>query len=502
MSAPPSLPGLFDVVLRSDFEAFVQKAFQVVHPSDKIAWGWHIRAICWHLHLVRSGHAPRLILNLPPRSLKSFIVSVAWPAYLLGRDPTLRIVCVSYTEDLAREHARLFRILIESALYRRLFPNTRISPRKNTEGMVATTRNGFRLAASIGGTLTGKGGDLIIIDDPIKAEGANSESERERVVDWYRSTLVTRLNDPGKGQIVVVMQRVHAFDLSGYLMEQGGWEVLALPAVAHKDMLVGIGLNVWRRYEEGTLLHAERLPSSVLEARHKELGNSQYSAQYLQDPVPPDGTIIKRGWFRYYEPRIAPKFIEVIQSWDVAAKIGAGNDWSVCVTVGIARDGYCVLDVKRFKAEFPELLRTAIRLADEYHPNRILIEDSSNGTPLLQNLFRESRLNVIGIKPQQDKEARVHGISATFEAGKVIFLNGASWLPDFERELLEFPNSRHDDQVDAVSQALNWAKQNVDGLFGALMPVILPKEEGDRFFSDSDFPSLDADGDIAVLVPV
>lgn len=495
MSASPSLPGLFDVILRSDFEAFVQKAFQVVHPSDKIAWGWHIRAICWKLHLVRSDQMPRLILNLPPRSLKSFIVSVAWPAFLLGRDPTLRVVCVSYTEDLAREHARLFRILIESHLYRRLFPSTRISPRKNTEAMVATTRNGFRFTTSIGGTLTGKGGDLIIIDDPIKAEGANSESERERVVEWYRSTLVSRLNDPAKGQIVVVMQRVHAFDLSGYLLEQNGWEVLALPAVAHKDMLIAVGPNLWQRYEEGTLLHAERLPSSVLEARNKELGNSQYSAQYLQDPVPPDGTIIKRAWFRYYEPRIAPKFVEVIQSWDVAAKIGAGNDWSVCVTVGIARDCNYILDVARFKVEFPELLRTAIRLAQEYHPNRILIEDSSNGTPLLQLLLSQSRLNAIGIKPQQDKEARVIGISAAFESGKVKFLKDAPWLPDFERELLEFPNSRHDDQVDALSQALNWASQHIDVFLAALPPISILKDEGDRFFSDSDFPALDDDDD-------
>lgn len=493
MTTPSPIPTLFDVVLRSDFQAFVEKAFRVVYPNDEYVSGWHIQAVCWHIHLVRSGAMPRLIINLPPRSLKSFIVSVAWPAFILGHDPTQRIICVSYSEDLAKDHARLFRHLVGSAVYRRLFPGTRISASKNTESMVATTKNGFRLATSIGGTLTGKGGHLIIIDDPIKAEGANSENDRQRVIDWFKSTLISRLDDPVKGQIVVVQQRIHAFDLSGYLLEQGGWAHLALAAEARRDLRVPIGRSRTHRFRNGDLLHPARLPLAVLKARFAELGSAQFSAQYLQDPVPPEGTILKRVWFKYYEPRLVPHFSEIIQSWDVAAKVGATNDWTVCVTLGVARDGYYVFNVTRIKVEFPELLKTAVALAERYRPHRILIEDSSNGTSLLQSLNSASVLGVIPVKPRQDKESRVNGVSALFEAGKVKFAKDADWLPELERELVEFPGGRHDDQVDSLSQALAWARNNAGQLALAISPLLIPKAEEDRWFRDDEFGSLDFD---------
>lgn len=493
--ATTSIITLFDVVLRNDFQAFVEKAFRTVYPNDKYVSGWHIRAVCWHLHLVQSGAMPRLIVNMPPRSLKSFIVSVAWPAFILGQDPTHRIICVSYSEDLARDHARIFRALVGSALYRRLFPGTRISALKNTETMVATTQNGFRLATSIGGTLTGKGGHLIIIDDPMKAEGVNSENDRKRVIEWYKSTLISRLDDPVNGKIVVVQQRIHAFDLSGYLLDQGGWQHLALAAEGRRDLSVPIGRNNSHNYREGDLLHGARLPVSVLKARFEELGSAQFSAQYLQDPVPSDGTIIKRAWFRYYEPRMAPRFVEIIQCWDVAAKIGAGNDWSACVTLGIARDGFYVIDVARMKVEFPDLLRAAMRLVEAFRPNCILIEESSNGVALLQTLLADTVLSVIGIKPQQDKESRVNAISAMFESGKVKFPKGAEFLPVYERELLEFPGGRNDDQMDATTHVLAWARDHAERYVRPVLPIMIPKAEADRFITDEDYGSLDNDVD-------
>lgn len=486
---------LFDVILRSDFQAFVEKAFRVVYPHDMYVSGWHIRAVCWHLKQVLAGTMPRLIVNLPPRSLKSFIVSVAWPAFILGRDPSRRIICVSYSEDLAKDHARLFRFLVGSAFYRRLFPLTRVSASKNTETMVATTKNGFRLATSIGGTLTGKGGHLIIIDDPMKAEGVNSENDRQRVIDWFKSTLISRLDDPVLGQIVVVQQRIHAFDLSGYLLEQGGWKHLSLAAECRRDIRVAIGPRKIHFFKEGHLLHPERLPISVLKARYKELGSAQFSAQYLQDPVPPEGTIIKRAWFRYYEGRLAPHFIEIIQSWDVAAKIGVGNDWSVCVTLGVAKDGYYVIDVARMKVEFPDLLKASQRLANAFRPDRILIEEASNGLSLLQSLSAATALNVIGIKPRQDKEARVNGVSAMFESGKVRFEKNADWLPVLERELVEFPGGRNDDQVDALSQLLAWVRDHAERYLPLVLPILLPKADEDRFTRDEDYGSLDDDMD-------
>ncbi len=484
---------LFDVVLRSDFQAFVEKAFSVVFPNDRFVSGWHIEAVCWHLSLAQQGDLTRLIINLPPRSLKSFIVSVAWPAYLLGLDPTFRVICVSYSDDLARDHARLFRALVGTKLYKRLFPRTRISPSKNTESMVATTANGFRLATSIGGTLTGKGGHLIIIDDPIKAEGANSESDRQRNIDWYSSTLVSRLDDPVTGKIIVVQQRVHAFDLSGYLLEQGGWTHLSLPAEARRDIQVPIGDGQTHLFKEGDLLDGARLPGRVLEARSKDLGSAQYSAQYLQEPVPPDGTVIKRSWLSTYDARSTQSFSKVIQSWDVAAKPGPANDWSVCLTLGIARDGYYVVDVARMKVEFPGLAKAASELAQRYKPSLILIEDSSNGTALYQDLNARSRLPVSLIKARLDKESRVNSVSGLFEAGKVRLLSTAAWHADLKRELLEFPGGRHDDQVDALSQALAWARDNDDHLVAFAHPILMPRPPEDCFLADDDISPFGAD---------
>ena len=432
----------FDSALRRDFQLFVEQSFVTLFPNDQYTRGWYIQAICWHLTKAMSDAPPRLIINLPPRTLKSFIVSVAWPAFLLGRNPTLRIICVSYSDDLSREHARLFRLLVNSDFYGRLFPQMRISPDKNTESMVATTANGYRLATSIGGTLTGKGGNLVIIDDPMKAGAVNSELERQRVVEWFQSTLITRLDDPAKSQIVVVMQRIHAFDLSGYLLEKGGWAHLSLGAECRSDQSVPIGPDKYHAFKEGDLLDGVRLPLKVLEELYRNLGEPQFNAQYLQDPVPPDGNIIKRENFRYYD------FVEgmfpgqIVQSWDVAAKTGVGNDYSVCVTMAILKDGFCVIDVTRVKREFAQLVPLVQELFEKYRPRQILIEDSSNGTALLSHLRDTTPLPVLGIVSKTDKITRLVEASPSFASGRVKFAKGAAWLTSLENEILEFPNGK------------------------------------------------------------
>ena len=492
MGAIMGLRLALDKAMRREFQLFVERAFQELFPNDKYSRGWYVQAICWHLHLVNSGEMLRLIINLPPRTLKSFIVSVAWPAFLLGRDPTLRIICVSYSDDLAREHARLFRLLISSDFFRRLFPLMRVSPDKNTESMVATTANGFRLATSIGGTLTGKGGNLVIIDDPMKAGAVNSAIERQRVIDWFTSTLITRLDDPARSQIVVVMQRIHAFDLSGYLLEKGGWAHLTLAAECRLDQSVPIGLGKHHVFKDGDLLDNVRLPLEVLIERYGDLGEPQFNAQYLQDPVPPDGNIIKREYFRYYDFKegMFPGY-QIIQSWDVAAKTGEGNDYSVCITMAIGKDGFYVIDVTRVKREFTQLVPLVQELYDKYRPRQILIEDSSNGTALLSHLKDTTHLPVLGITPKLDKVTRVLEASASFAAGRVKFAKDAAWLTALENEHLEFPNGKHDDQVDALVQGINWAREHYSQYFSLIVgPVNILKDEADRFFRDEDFGSL------------
>ena len=233
---------LLNAILRNNFGAFFQRCFMTLNPEATFSSNWHIEAIDFHLELVRTGKIRRLILNMPPRSFKSMACSVAFPAFVLGQDPSKRIVVVSYGSDLAVKLANDCRAILQCPWYLRAFPGTRISRNKNTESEIATTRYGFRLATSVGGTLTGRGGDILIIDDPLKPQDAYSESKRSAANEWFDNTLLTRLDDKQTGAIVVVMQRLHADDLTGKLLRNSdGWTVLNLPAIAEKDEQIPIG---------------------------------------------------------------------------------------------------------------------------------------------------------------------------------------------------------------------------------------------------------------------
>jgi predicted phage terminase large subunit-like protein len=203
---PASRDELLAAILRTDLPGFVQKVFTVVSPGEPLSFNWHIAAIAHALEKVLRGETRRLIITVPPRHLKSICSSVALPAFVLGHDPTRRIICVSYAQELSTKHANDTRAVMQSGWYRRLFPRTVIDPAKNTEGEVMTTSRGFRLATSVGGTLTGRGGNLIIIDDPIKPADAMSESARERVKHWYETTLLSRLDNKANDAIILVMQ--------------------------------------------------------------------------------------------------------------------------------------------------------------------------------------------------------------------------------------------------------------------------------------------------------
>src|SRR5882672_7668010 len=224
---------LLDAVLRNDFCSFLRKCFNTIAPDTPFVENWHLHATAWELLRVRDGKVNRLIFNQPPRSLKSISVSVAYVAWVLGHDPTRRVIVVSYANDLAIELHRQFRMVIDAPWYRALLPAMR--PAKDSGTELVTTAGGSRYATSVGGTLTGRGADLIVIDDPLKAEEAMSELARKRVIDWYAGTLVSRLNDKNNGPIIVVMQRLHENDLAGHVLGLGGWEHLDLPAIAVDD---------------------------------------------------------------------------------------------------------------------------------------------------------------------------------------------------------------------------------------------------------------------------
>src|SRR5437016_6039615 len=243
-------------LLRGDLRFFVRKSFQTILPGTRYLANWHVDAIVHQLMRVLAGEISRLLINQPPRSLKSICVSVAYVAWLLGHDASRRIIVVSYSNEFAAELHRQFRMVIDASWYRALFPAMR--PAKDSGTELVTTAGGSRYATSVGGTLTGRGADLIIVDDPLKAEDAMSEPARRRMIDWYGGTLVSRLNDKEKGPIVVVMQRLHEDDLAGHLLGQGGWQHLELPAIALEDSTIPIGNGKTITRRQGDVLYAER----------------------------------------------------------------------------------------------------------------------------------------------------------------------------------------------------------------------------------------------------
>src|SRR5262249_27818952 len=232
---------LLRVFLRNDLCAFVQKVFDTVNPGIPFSRNWSTEAVTHALQQVVQGSIKRLIITIPPRNLKSICSSVALPAYLLGHNPTKKIICVSYSDDLAAKFSNDCRAVMRSSWYQRTFPRTRIDKAKDTEAEFRTTERGYRLATSVGGTLTGRGGDIIIIDDPIKPQDAQSKPVRDKTIQWYENTLLSRLDDKVHGAIVLVMQRLHLDDLAGHLLERGGFEHLCLPAIAESRQSIQLG---------------------------------------------------------------------------------------------------------------------------------------------------------------------------------------------------------------------------------------------------------------------
>jgi len=461
MRLTPENQRVLDAICRTDFVSFTQKAFHTLSPNSRFSMNYHIQSVAYYLELVRQGQIKRLIINLPLRSLKSLMTSVAWSAFVLGHEPSKRLIVVSYGADLAIKLTNDFRMLINSPFYRGLFPLMQTSA-KNTEFEVGTSRNGYRLGTSIDGALTGRGGDILIIDDPLKPADALNDGRRTSVNSWFSSTLLSRLDDMTTGAIIVVMQRLHDDDLTGALLRSSEkWVHLKLPAIAEQDEEIQIGPDKFHIRRIGDILHAERMPLSELEKR-RTLDPETFAAHYQQIPIPPGGIIIRRIWVRYYDVLpVRNSSSIVVQSWDTASKMAGSNDWSVCTT-WLFQDGkYYLMHVLRERLDYPSLRTRAIAHAHAYSPNKIVIEDTGVGTGLIQDLKKVS-LSVVPVKPERNKKTRIQIQSAKFEAGSVFFPKQAPWLSDYETEIFAFPNVRFDDQVDSTSQALASERSDFD----------------------------------------
>lgn len=455
----------FDVLLRSDFVSFVHRCFITLNPGVSYRHSLHIEAIAFQLQRCQRGECTRLIIAAPPRSLKSICVSVAYVAWLLGHDPTAKIIAASYSQDLAIKLHNDTRTIMRSEWYRRLFPGTRISREKDSESEIVTTRRGFRLATSVGGTLTGRGGDLIVIDDAHKPTEAMSHSQRQTVVEWFRSTAISRLDDKRRGGVIVVGQRVHRDDLTGQLLGEGGWTPVILPAIAEVRERIQIGADEYYVREVGDVLHAERESRDDLERMKVGMGSYAFEAQYQQCPVSVEGQMIKREWFQYFdEPPKRTREDEVFQSWDTAVKASERSDYSVCTTVLVKGNHVYVLDVFRERLSYPDLRRIVVEVGVKYRADVTLIEDKGSGSSLIQELEMDATPglpNIIGVEPWGDKATRMYAQTAFLEAKRVHLPRNAPWLDDYLVEMVRFPDGGHDDQVDSLSQLLDWIQQDI-----------------------------------------
>ena len=454
----------YRIVLRHDPFSFVQRCFYELNPQAQFLPAPHIEVLAAKLDACRLGNTRRLITNLPPRSLKSICASVALPAWILGHNPAAHIICVSYGQELADKHARDTRRIMTSPWYQRLFP-TRLADRQAVHDFM-TTAQGTRMSTSIGGVLTGRGADLIIIDDPMKPEDALSEPVRQRANEWYDHTLLSRLNDKEKGCIIIVMQRLHQDDLVGHVLQQENWEVVSFPAIAEKEEIHVTGSILGRgefHRRIGDALHRERESLETLQTIRQTIGEYNFSSQYQQNPIPLGGAMVKTEWLKYYEPgEEAGKFDIVIQSWDTANKATELNDFSVCETWGVKNEHFYLLDVFRARLNYPELKREVKAQSERYRVDTILIEDKASGTQLIQDLKADGvyRVKAYEVPAGTDKVMRLHAQTPVFENRRVLLPKTAPWLGDYLNELLSFPGSQYCDQVDSTTQALDYLKLN------------------------------------------
>jgi len=428
-----------NALYRTDFRAFLRKAFRIIFPNKELMDNWHLDAIAHELENVRLGKIRRSIINIPPRSMKSLICSVFWPAYLIGRDPSFTVMVVSHSMDLAIELSNKFRELIGSKVYLSIFPAMKGAISKDTESDIVTNKQGGRIALSVMSNVTGRGADLIIMDDPMDASDADNEVACDTLFDWVRQALMSRLNNPATSSMLLVMQRLSIYDLSARLDEQGGWR-------------------------KGDLLHEARNPASQLEEQRMAMGDRAYSAQYLQAPFLDGAGVVKWSDFQFVEepPNQRDRTFICID----AASGSESGSYTVILLCCISDGRLYVYGHYRQKVTLPELYDVVLKAYEDHSLDHIVAEKASNGIGLLQLLtrhFKDIALDIgkwhsllQAISPSTSKEIRMEQAMVSVKQGKVLLLKDRPWLPVLRNEFEAFPKGRYDDQVDAFSQAVDF----------------------------------------------
>ena len=449
--------------MRRSLKEFIKNSWQTIEPGRDFHDNWHIDAISDHLQAVVEGKIRRLIINIPPRHMKSISVAVALPAWTWAIQPQKRFLFASYASSLSIRDSVKCRRLIDYPWYKTHFGDMfELTTDQNQKQRFENSRTGYRIATSVDGALTGEGGDIIVIDDPHNVREAESSTVREGVLEWWDQAMQTRLNDPKTGAFVLIMQRVHEQDLTGHILAndlEGECDHLCLPAryeIGHPTPTRSKLFFTDPRTEEGELLWSDRVDEKTLETLEKSLGSYASAGQLQQRPMPKGGGILKKEWWVPWENEHLPEIEYILQSWDTAFGTKEKTSYSARTTWGVFRHkgqmNAIVLEMWYDRVTYPELRKIAQDSYEEYQPDAVLIEKKASGQSLLQDL-RIAGVPVLEYLPDRDKQARAHASSALLEDGRIFYPSSRKWAKDLIDICSAFPAGDNDDIVDTCTQA-------------------------------------------------
>ncbi len=458
----PSRPELQRRLAELSLYEFIVQAWPTIEPGTTFLENWHLRLICEHLEAVKAGEITRLIINQPPRTMKSISTTVMFPVWCWIDRPEMRWMFSSYSADLAVDHSVARRRILESDWYRANWPGLKLTTDQNIKSAYENDRRGKMVATSVGSKATGMGGNLIC-DDLLNARDAQSEVKRKGANEFFDKTLATRLDDKMRDFIIIVMQRLFEDDLTGHVLARDSeheWTHLCLPERVPERVRVVFPRSGREHVREAnSIMWPEREGEKELASVKVLLGTRDFNAQYQQEPAPAEGSMFKAEWFRYWTT--LPKLDEVIQSWDLSFSGGKDADYVVGSIWGKAGAECYLLDQVRAQADFPATLRL-FRLMSAKWPqaHAKLVERAANGAALIATLRKEIP-GIIPVVPKGSKEVRAQAATAAAEAGNIYLpaislepLRLDAWVTEWIDELTRFPVGRFDDQVDSASQAL------------------------------------------------
>jgi len=462
-------------ILKNNFGVYFKNfAFPTLNKNKKYQHSWAIDCMCEYATACYNKDIKKLIVNIPPRQGKSMLWSTALPSFVLGHRPEEKIYNISNTMNLSTRDVRNTKILLNDNQYKSMFQNTIVS--KDTEDYFSTTMGGERKAFSSMGQITGQGANYIILDDFMSVVMYDSEAERRRALRFFIEGISSRLDDEMNDVMIVVEQRLGMEDLSGYLLENSNrWEHLCLPAEFTEKKYFYIG-NFKKTVNKGDLLNEKRLPKALLEEKRnarsitfddgtERANSSQYfEAQYMQNPVAPDGNLIKWDWFREFDlgEKYEMNFDYVLVSTDAAAKTKKTNDPSAFVKLGVIKNQIYVLDIYNKRRKYHETKENLINFSTIYPTaNDIIIEDASTGQVLITELKRESGFGIFAKSTKGlSKEMRARNETGQMANGNIFIPEKVNWLHEFRDQIMQFPNGKHDDIVDAFVYGLAHIREN------------------------------------------